>query len=172
MTADGQQTTREFPSDPSLPGAARATLAAFVVQARSSEARAAAKTLLVAGGEAAAGRVAAAIAGDLKRELLRIPLSTVVSTHGGETEKNLDRVFANASKSGGVLFFDEGDALFGKRTDVKDSHDRYANPLIDGLLQRIEAHADVAILATRGRQNLDDAVLRRLHVVASVDLTD
>ena len=113
--------------------------------------------------------MAATIAGDLQRELVHVPLSTTVSKTIGETEKNLDRVFDAAVKSGAVLFLDEADALFGKRTDVKDSHDRYANLTIDGLLQRIESHAGVAILATRKKHDLDGAFTRHLASITHVE---
>ena len=150
----------------------RATIEAFAAQAGPAAARGTARTMLVVGSEAAAAQVAATVAGHLKRELLRVPLSTVVSPDIGETGKHLDRVFAAASKSGAVLFFDEADALFGKRGDVKDSHDRYANAAADGLLQRIESHAGIAILATRKKQDLDGAFMRRLAPVAHVDPPD
>jgi SpoVK/Ycf46/Vps4 family AAA+-type ATPase len=84
---------------------------------------------------------------------------------GGETEKNLAAVFAEAEQSGAVLLFDEADALFGKRSDVGDSHDRYANVEVSYLLQRIETFGGLAILTTNARQNIDDAFVRRLRFV-------
>ena len=81
----------------------------------------------------------------------------------GETEKNLDRVFAVAEATGAVLFFDEADALFGKRTTVKDSHDRYANQEVSYLLERIEAYPGLVVITTNNRKNLDEAFLRRLR---------
>jgi SpoVK/Ycf46/Vps4 family AAA+-type ATPase len=99
------------------------------------------------------------------RELLRVDLAAVVSKHIGETEKNLDRIFDAAAKAGAVLLLDEADALFGKRSAVKDSHDRYANIEVADLLQRIEAHGGVAILATNHRENIDPAFVRRLRFV-------
>lgn len=152
-----------------LSSATQATLQAFVAQTRSTAAPSTAKTLLVVGGDAATAQVAATIAGDLKRDLVRVPLSTVVSKYIGETEKNLDRVFAAAAKNDAILFFDEGDALFGKRSDVKDSHDRHANAAVDGLLQRIASHAGVAILATRVTHDFDGAFLRRFAAIAYID---
>ncbi len=173
MTTSG----KEIPTDLHAPGtvailssATLATVQDFVAQARPTAAPAAAKTLLVVGGEAATAQLAATIAGDLKRTLVRVPLSAVVSKYIGETEKNLDRVFDAASKSGAILFFDEADALFGKRSDVKDSHDRYADAAGDGLLQRIESHAGIAIMAARWRPNLDSPFIRRLRAIAVVDL--
>ena len=102
------------------------------------------------------------VAGELGLALFRIDLSGIVSKWIGETEKNLDRVFQAASDSNAILFFDEADALFGKRSEVKDSHDRYANLEISYLLQKMEGYEGVAILATNMRQQLDDAFLRRL----------
>jgi len=102
------------------------------------------------------------IATELDLELYKIDLSQVVSKYIGETEKNLDRVFAAAESASAILFFDEADALFGKRSEVKDSHDRYANVEISYLLQKMEEYQGIAILATNLRQNLDDAFQRRL----------
>ncbi len=98
-------------------------------------------------------------------QVLRIDLSRVVSKYIGETEKNLAAVFAEAEQSGAVLLFDEADALFGKRSDVRDSHDRYANVEVSQLLQRIEAFDGLAILTTNARQNIDEGFLRRLRFV-------
>jgi len=108
---------------------------------------------------------ALAIARELDVQVLRIDLSRVVSKYIGETEKNLAAVFAEAERSGVVLLFDEADALFGKRSDVRDSHDRYANVEVSYLLQRIEAFGGLAILTTNARQNIDEAFLRRLRYV-------
>src|SRR5213076_526635 len=91
------------------------------------------------------------LARDLGKDLYRVDLSGVVSKYIGETEKNLRLVFDAAKKGGAVLFFDEADALFGKRTNVKDSHNRYANIEIDYLLERIEDYAGLAVLATGNR---------------------
>jgi hypothetical protein len=103
------------------------------------------------------------IANELKLDLYKIDLSTVVSKYIGETEKNLERVFAEAQSSNAILFFDEADALFGKRSEVKDAHDRYANIEISYLLQRMEVYDGVTILATNLRANLDEAFTRRLQ---------
>lgn len=103
------------------------------------------------------------LAGALGLDLYRIDLSTVVSKYIGETEKNLARIFAEARTSNAVLFFDEADALFGKRTQVHDAHDRYANVEISYLLQKMEEYQGLVILATNLRKNIDEAFVRRLH---------
>ena len=103
------------------------------------------------------------VANDLRLDLYRIDLSGVVSKYIGETEKNLRRVFDAAEESGSILLFDEADALFGKRSDVKDSHDRYANIEVSYLLQRMEVYRGVAILTTNARESLDNAFLRRIR---------
>ena len=108
---------------------------------------------------------ALAIARELDVQVFRIDLSRVVSKYIGETEKNLAAVFAEAEQSGAVLLFDEADALFGKRSDVRDSHDRYANV---GSVLPAPAHrafGGLAILTTNARQNIDEAFLRRLRFV-------
>jgi hypothetical protein len=102
------------------------------------------------------------IARELGLDLYKIDLSQVVSKYIGETEKNLDRVFAAAESSNAILFFDEADALFGKRSEVRDSHDRYANVEVSYLLQKMEEYEGTAILASNLRQHLDQAFLRRL----------
>ncbi len=110
--------------------------------------------------------LAAALLGkQLGRDVYRIDLSHLVSKYIGETEKNLSRLFAAAHNRQWVLLFDEADALFGKRSEVKDSHDRYANQELSYLLQRIESHDGVAILATNLKHNIDPAFLRRLRFV-------
>jgi ATP-dependent 26S proteasome regulatory subunit len=103
------------------------------------------------------------IAAELGLDLYKIDLSTIVSKYIGETEKNMERIFQEAETSNAILFFDEADALFGKRSEVKDSHDRYANIEISYLLQRMEAYDGVTILATNLRANLDEAFTRRLQ---------
>ena len=103
------------------------------------------------------------MAGELGLDLYKIDLSTVVSKYIGETEKNLARIFTEASTSNSILFFDEADALFGKRSEVRDSHDRYANIEISYLLQKMEEYDGVVILATNLRKNMDDAFVRRMH---------
>lgn len=103
------------------------------------------------------------IAGELGLDLFKIDLSTMVSKYIGETEKNLERIFTEAESSNAILFFDEADAIFGKRSEVKDAHDRYANIEISYLLQRMEAYNGVTILATNLKANLDEAFTRRLQ---------
>jgi hypothetical protein len=113
-------------------------------------------------GKTMAGQV---LARELGLDLFRIDLATVVSKYIGETEKNLDRIFDAAEGSNAILFFDEADALFGKRSEVRDSHDRYANIEVAYLLQKMESYPGAVILATNFRQNMDDAFLRRLDIV-------
>lgn len=112
------------------------------------------------------------VANELGLPLFRIELAAVVSKWLGETEKNLDRVFEAATDSNAILFFDEADALFGKRSEVKDSHDRYANLEISYLLQKMESYEGAAILATNMRQQIDDAFLRRLTFTVIFPLPD
>ena len=112
------------------------------------------------------------IAGELGLDLYRIDLSTVVSKYIGETEKNLGRIFREAEDSNSILFFDEADALFGKRSEVRDSHDRYANIEISYLLQKMEEYQGIVILATNFRKNIDDAFVRRLHFAVEFPFPD
>jgi SpoVK/Ycf46/Vps4 family AAA+-type ATPase len=116
-------------------------------------------------GPSGTGKTMAAevLAGCLDLDLYRIDLAGVVSKYIGETEKNLRRLFDAAEESGAILFFDEADALFGKRSEVRDSHDRFANIEINYLLQRMEEYRGLAILATNRRSLLDPAFLRRLR---------
>lgn len=120
-------------------------------------------------GESGTGKTMAAevIANALHLYLYRIDLSAVVSKYIGETEKNLRRLFDAAEDGGAILFFDEADALFGKRSEVKDSHDRYANIEINYLLQRIESYRGLSILATNMKSALDTAFLRRLRFIVN-----
>jgi hypothetical protein len=112
------------------------------------------------------------LAGELGLDLYRIDLSAVISKYLGETEKNLRRVFDAADDAGVILFFDEADALFGKRSEVRDSHDRYANVEISYLLQRMETYRGLAILASNMRQSLDSAFLRRLRFIVNFPFPD
>jgi SpoVK/Ycf46/Vps4 family AAA+-type ATPase len=109
---------------------------------------------------------------ELQLDLYRIDLSQVVSKYIGETEKNLRRVFDTAEASGAILLFDEADALFGKRSEVKDSHDRYANIEISYLLQRMEAYRGLAILTTNLKNVLDTAFLRRIRFIVQFPFPD
>ena len=120
-------------------------------------------------GESGTGKTMAAevIANALHLNLYRIDLSSVVSKYIGETEKNLRRLFDAAEDGGAVLFFDEADALFGKRSEVKDSHDRYANIEINYLLQRLESYRGLAILASNMKSSLDQAFMRRLRFIVN-----
>ncbi|WP_020672138.1 ATP-binding protein [Amycolatopsis nigrescens] len=123
-------------------------------------------TALFAGGSGTGKTLAAeVVAGELGLDLFVIDLSQVVSKYIGETEKNLRRVFDAAERGGAVLLFDEADALFGKRSEVKDSHDRYANLEVSYLLMRMEAYRGLAILTTNLKKALDQAFLRRIRFV-------
>jgi SpoVK/Ycf46/Vps4 family AAA+-type ATPase len=125
-------------------------------------------------GASGVGKTMAAevLAHELELDLYRIDLSSVVSKYIGETEKNLRRVFDAAEDGGAILLFDEADALFGKRSDVKDSHDRYANIEVGYLLQRMEAYRGLAILTTNLKSALDPAFLRRLRFVVQFPFPD
>jgi hypothetical protein len=125
-------------------------------------------------GESGTGKTMAAevLARDLGIDLYRIDLASVVSKYIGETEKNLRRIFEAAEASGAILLFDEADALFGKRSDVKDSHDRYANIEVSYLLQRMEAYAGLAILTTNMKAALDRAFQRRLRFIVHFPFPD
>ncbi|MEA2560670.1 MAG: hypothetical protein QOH06_2174 [Acidobacteriota bacterium] len=125
-------------------------------------------------GPSGTGKTMAAevLASHLQLDLYRVDLAGVVSKYIGETEKNLRRVFDAAESSGAILFFDEADALFGRRTEVRDSHDRYANIEVSYLLQRMEDYRGLAILATNLRSHLDSAFLRRLRFVVEFPFPD
>ena len=99
------------------------------------------------------------------RDVYKVDLSQIVSKYIGETEKNLENVFRRAESKNWILFFDEADALFGKRTNVQSSHDKYANQEVSYLLQRVEDYAGLLILASNYRNNIDDAFIRRFHSV-------
>jgi len=121
--------------------------------------------VLFAGPSGTGKTMAAEIIGsDLGLELYKVDLASMVSKYIGETEKNLEKVFTAAREANALLFFDEADAIFGKRSEVKDAHDRYANIEVGYLLQKMEEYDGVVILATNLRKNLDDAFVRRLHV--------
>jgi SpoVK/Ycf46/Vps4 family AAA+-type ATPase len=125
-------------------------------------------------GASGTGKTLAAeiMANELALDLYRIDLSQVVSKYIGETEKNLRRVFDAAETAGAVLLFDEADALFGKRSEVKDSHDRYANIEVSYLLQRMEAYRGLAILTTNMKQALDQAFMRRIRFIVQFPFPD
>jgi SpoVK/Ycf46/Vps4 family AAA+-type ATPase len=125
-------------------------------------------------GPSGTGKTMAAeiIARHTELDLYKIDLSCVISKYIGETEKNLSNIFREAESSNAILFFDEADALFGKRSEVRDSHDRYANIEINYLLQKMEEYEGVVILATNLRQNMDEAFLRRLHIIVEFPFPD
>ncbi len=125
-------------------------------------------------GPSGTGKTMAAdiVAGELGLDLFKIDLASVVSKYVGETEKNLGRIFAEAETVDAILFFDEADALFGRRTEVRDAHDRYANIEVGYLLQRMEEHEGIVILATNFRRNMDEAFVRRLHFALEFPLPD
>ncbi|MFP8885381.1 ATP-binding protein [Streptomyces mangrovi] len=125
-------------------------------------------------GESGTGKTMSAevVAADLGMDLYVVDLSTVVDKYVGETEKNLERIFTEASAVNAVLLFDEADAIFGKRSEVKDAHDRHANIESAYLLQRMESFDGIAVLTTNLRANLDEAFTRRLDVVADFPVPD
>jgi len=125
-------------------------------------------------GASGTGKTMAAevLANHLRLDLYRIDLSAVVSKYIGETEKNLRRVFDAAEDGGAIVFFDEADALFGKRSEVKDSHDRYANIEINYLLQRMEHYSGLAVLATNMKGALDPAFMRRIRFMVNFPFPD
>ena len=125
-------------------------------------------------GASGTGKTMAAevLAGELRLDLYRIDLASMVSKYIGETEKNLRKVFDAAEESGAILLFDEADALFGKRSEVKDSHDRYANVEVSYLLQRVEGYRGLAILTTNLKSAIDSAFLRRLRFVVQFPFPD
>ncbi len=115
---------------------------------------------------------AQAIAGELGLDLYRVDLSTIISKYIGETEKNLERIFTEAQNSNVILFFDEADSLFGKRSEVSDAHDRYANIEVGYLLQRIEVYDGIVLMATNLGANLDEAFARRIHFIIDFPFPD
>ena len=125
-------------------------------------------------GPSGTGKTMAAevVADDAGLDLYKVDLSHVVSKYVGETERNLGEIFDRAEDADAVLLFDEADALFGERSEVRDAHDRYANVEVDYLLQRIEAYHGAAILTTNLKQNVDDAFLRRIHASVEFPLPD
>ncbi|MCC9308916.1 ATP-binding protein [Kitasatospora sp. RB6PN24] len=125
-------------------------------------------------GESGTGKTMSAevVAAELGMDLYVVDLSTVVDKYVGETEKNLERIFTEASRVNGVLLFDEADAIFGKRSQVKDAHDRHANLESAYLLQRMESFDGIAVLTTNLRANLDEAFTRRLDVIAEFPVPD
>jgi len=125
-------------------------------------------------GPSGTGKTLAAevIARALGLDLFKIDLASLVSKYIGDTEKNLARIFEDGERSGGILFFDEADAIFGKRTEVRDAHDRYANLEVNYLLQRIEDYPGVIILASNMGHNIDPAFQRRMNFVVEFPFPD
>ena len=125
-------------------------------------------------GPSGTGKTMAAeiVAHELQLDLYKIDLSTIVSKYIGETEKNLNRIFKEGQASNAILFFDEADAIFGKRSEVKDAHDRYANIEIAYLLQKMEEYDGMVVLATNFRKNIDDAFSRRMHFTLDFPVPD
>jgi len=133
----------------------------------------AAVALLFAGPPGTGKTMAAeVIANELQLDLYKIDLASVVSKYIGETEKNLEKIFDEAQSSNAILFFDEADAIFGKRSEVKDARDRYANIEVSYLLQRMESYDGVTILATNLRANLDEAFTRRIQFIIDIPFPD
>lgn len=125
-------------------------------------------------GPSGTGKTTAAgvIANELELSVYRIDLSSVVNKYIRETEKNLKKVFDAAEETNVILFFDEADSLFGKRSDVSDSHDRYANLEANYLLSRIEEHRGLVVLATNRRENIDEAFIRRIQYFIEFPIPD
>ncbi|MET0647221.1 MAG: AAA family ATPase [Pyrinomonadaceae bacterium] len=125
-------------------------------------------------GPSGTGKTMAAevISGELGLDLFKIDLSCLVSKYIGETEKNLSRVFEEAEQSNAILFFDEADSVFGKRSEVKDAHDRYANIEVNYLLQRMEEYEGVVILASNYQKNIDEAFTRRIRFIVEFPFPD
>ena len=125
-------------------------------------------------GDSGTGKTMSAevLAGDLGLDLYTVNLATVVDKYVGETEKNLERIFTEADGVNAVLLFDEADALFGKRSEVRDANDRYANIEVAYLLQRMETFDGLAMLATNLRANVDEAFARRLDMVVDFPSPD
>jgi SpoVK/Ycf46/Vps4 family AAA+-type ATPase len=135
--------------------------------ARDSRSQPGGETVVLFAGVNGTGKTIAAevVARDLRRDLYRVDLKSILSKYIGETEKNLDRLFNAAESAGAILFFDEADALFGKRGEVKDAHDRYANIEIGYLLQRLEHFNGLAILASNNEEDTPETIRRRIRFV-------
>lgn len=125
-------------------------------------------------GEPGTGKTMAAeiLANEADKDLYKIDLSMVISKYIGETEKNINRIFEYAERTNAMIFFDEADAIFGKRTEIKDAHDRYANVEVDYLLQKMDSHNLVVVLASNLSENIDDAFIRRMHSILKFPFPD
>ena len=154
---------------PKVP-AARARTTLSTDRRRSPERKGGTRILVVASTDLQRSRLAQEVSDELNRKLHRVDLSRIVSTHVGETEKNLRRAFEAAESARAILYFEEADALFGRRTDVKDAHDRYANQEVSYLLERMERSSAVTIVGTNSIRNIDPAFARRLRF--SIKLTE
>ncbi|HKB66808.1 MAG TPA: ATP-binding protein [Pyrinomonadaceae bacterium] len=142
--------------------------------ARDSRSQPGGKAIVLFAGVNRTGKTSAAevIAGDLKRDLYRVDLNKIVSKYIGETEKNLNRLFNAAESAGAVLFFDEAEALFGKRSEVKDGHDRYANLEISYLLQLLESFSGLVVLATNNEEDTPEKFRRRIRFIMDFPPSD
>ena len=138
-------------------------------QTRSSRGQRGGVTLVLFAGADSSGKTSAAelVARNLERDLYRVDLNKIISKYIGETEKNLNRLFTAAESAGAILLFDEADALFGKRSEFKDSHDRYANIEVGYLLQQLETFNGIAILATNHEEDTDDTFRRRIRFIVN-----
>ena len=166
LTVSPQTLGRSQGSD--LSKSQQSTLQEIIGKAREKRGsrKAAGIGVLLAGAESKQQTAAAQmLARELGRDLYRVDMSKIVSKYIGETEKNLRQVFATAEASNSILLFDEADALFGKRSEVKDSHDRYANIEINYLLQQIEKYDGITIIAAKRKESIDQGFLRRLRFV-------
>ena len=141
----------------------------IATNARDSRSRSGGEAIVLFAGVSRTGKTSAAevIAGGLKRDLYRVDLSKIVSKYIGETEKNLERLFDAAESAGAILFFDEAEALFGKRSEVKDSQDRYANLEINYLLQRLETFKGLVILTTNHQEDTPERFRRQIRFVVN-----
>jgi len=139
----------------------------ITTNARYSRSRPGGEAIVLFAGVSRTGKTSAAevIAGGLKRDLYRVDLSKILSKYIGETEKNLERLFDAAESAGAILFFDEAEALFGKRSEVKDSQDRYANLEINYLLQRLETFKGLVILTTNHQEDTPERFRRQIRFV-------
>lgn len=141
----------------------------IATNARDSRSTCGGEAIVLFAGVSRTGKTSAAevIAGGLKRDLYRVDLSKIVSKYIGETEKNLERLFDAAESAGAILFFDEAEALFGKRSEVKDSQDRYANLEINYLLQRLETFKGLVILTTNHQEDTPERFRRQIRFVVN-----
>ena len=158
-------TRRATGSLPRLKGGQIKKIAESVKQVGKSETGAGKITLFA--GRPGTGKTKAAhvLAAEMKMDLYRVDLSAVVSKYIGETEKNLSKVFETARAKEEILFFDEADSLFGKRTETGNSHDRYTNMEVNYLLQRLEEYSGLVILTTNYKKQFDEALLRKIRFV-------